>query len=173
MGTEAGSKTNFFSVLYVLGKQLSSEWMGHHVWIPHTLFNTSIITNHLWSIAGSKELSNPSQLYGPKTTFSNLPKLRTTLKISRRGETSTTKSEIPSLSLYAWLQVDSEGKILANYCITKRALRAMGSPLCSLLINPCQACCMVSWMTLHGEKFMSSRCLPSVLLTFLITIADQ
>ncbi len=73
MGKEARSKINIFRILYVLGKQLSLKWTGHIVWMPHPLFNTSMVSNHLWSIAGSKELNNPSQHYGPKTTLNNLP----------------------------------------------------------------------------------------------------
>lgn len=75
MGTEAGGRIHFSSVLYCMFfcKPYSLEWMRHNVWIPHSLFDTSMVTNHLRSIAGSKELNNPGQLYGPKTTLNNLP----------------------------------------------------------------------------------------------------
>lgn len=39
---------------------------------PHPLFNTSMVSTHLWSIAWGKELNNASQLFGPKTTLNNL-----------------------------------------------------------------------------------------------------
>lgn len=28
------------------GEQLTSKWIGHHVWTPHLLFNTSMVMTH-------------------------------------------------------------------------------------------------------------------------------
>lgn len=59
------------------------------------------------------------------------------------SEKSTTKSEKPSLGSCALLQVDSEGTIVANYCIQKLVLRAKGERSVLYLLIPARpaACC--------------------------------
>lgn len=113
-----------------------------------------MVTDCLQGKHQSKGLSNHSQLCKPKNTFNNVldENTWTILKISTKGEKSTTKLEKPSLCSCAQLQVDSKGTILANYHIPKLALRAMGRSFCSLLINLHQTVYMVVWQTVRCEN---------------------
>lgn len=140
-GTERGGRTN-------LWMSLEKAYIWGTLPISSIVECFHMVTNHM----GSMPTSYLSSLYAPKTTLNNLPERshRLCWEGTKKWPTIWAK---PSLGPCARIQVESEGTVLPNYCLPKCVLRAIGSPLHSLLFNSCKTNFMGSSLTVLWWKF--------------------